>query len=970
MNPSTDLYVASILLTAVLCGHMAVYAWIYRHVTGSRTFALLAFSECFLAIAEGLSVFSPSADWALFWFRTRYTALALVGVFWFVFAVEYSSKKEWLSKPVLIGLFVIPTITQVLLWSDALQHLWAKQEAGFTLINSLWIANVGVRVPGPGFLAHSIYTLILVLAGIVLILVTAWTLRRKFTVQALLLATAAIIAGLFGVNSIFNHNPQATFNLFTPGIGLSVLLIALAVFRFQFLQEAPKADSVPRLTSLRNEERRSLALMFLIFLVLVVGIAISAYQSYMNYERQFRTQADNQLLAIANLKVSGIINWRNERVGDAEFLRRNPVFAALVQAYFQDTTNKQTKEMLQAWLDGLYIAYEYDRVFLLDTNGVERLAAPATVESPAVHLREDAAAALRSGQVMFVDFHRDEIQKEIHLSLLIPIYSDENIQQPLGVLVLRLNPAISLYPYLRQWPATTETAETLLVRLDGDSVLFLNPTRFLPDSALKLRIPITNTDVLAVKVALGHTGIVEGRDYRNVEVIGAVQPVPGTPWFLVARIDKSEIYAPLRARLWQTILFFGVLTVASGAGLLLLWRQQRLRHYRQQIQALDALRLSEEKFKLAFETSPDALFITRLSDGMFVSVNRGFERITGYSRQDVIGKTSVEIHIWKDPTDRQKMVQELEAWGGVQNFGAPFLTKNGEIFGLMSATIFQLNDEPHILNIMHDITDRKRAEQQLSNYADHLEEMVDERTRELRQAQEQLVRQERLATLGQLAGSIGHELRNPLGVISNAVFFLKMAQPDTSEQVREYLDIIEKETQTSDKIITDLLDFTRIKSLNRQAVTVSELARQTLERHPAPPSIHVTLDITPDLPSVFADPLHVVQTLGNLVTNAYQAMPNGGNLMLSARAQGDMIVVSVQDTGMGIPPDHMKKLFEPLFTTKTKGIGLGLAVSQKLAEANGGRIEVQSEAGKGSVFTLFLPIDIRIENGASNKEAN
>jgi signal transduction histidine kinase len=201
-----------------------------------------------------------------------------------------------------------------------------------------------------------------------------------------------------------------------------------------------------------------------------------------------------------------------------------------------------------------------------------------------------------------------------------------------------------------------------------------------------------------------------------------------------------------------------------------------------------------------------------------------------------------------------------------------------------------------------------------------------------------------------------------------------MTQPDASETILEYLDIIEKETKTSDKIVTDLLDFTRIKSVDREAVAASDVIVQTLKRYPVPASVEVQLDLPADLPPLYADPRQVVQVLGNLVTNACQAMlepqtrsttlsipdglllPQVGILTLTARLQGDMIAVAVQDTGVGIPPENMGKLFEPLFTTKTKGIGLGLAVSQKLAEANGGRIEASSIPGRGSTFTVYLPV--------------
>ncbi len=265
--------------------------------------------------------------------------------------------------------------------------------------------------------------------------------------------------------------------------------------------------------------------------------------------------------------------------------------------------------------------------------------------------------------------------------------------------------------------------------------------------------------------------------------------------------------------------------------------------------------------------------------------------------------------------------------------------------------------------------------QRISEYSEHLGEQIPPPFGEelgelasafnamsvnLHEAQEQLVRQERLAVLGQLAGSVGHELRNPLGVISNAVYFLNMIQPDANETVKEYLGIIENETRASNKIVNELLDFTRIKSLDRKPAALLELVQQTLERFPAPPAVAITLEFPEQLPALFADPDHVMRVLGNLIVNAYQAMDSpdqtGGKLTISAGVQRDMIRVSLQDTGTGIAPENMGKIFEPLFTTKTRGFGLGLAVSRKLTEANNGQIEVSSVPGQGSTFTVYWPI--------------
>jgi PAS domain S-box-containing protein len=267
--------------------------------------------------------------------------------------------------------------------------------------------------------------------------------------------------------------------------------------------------------------------------------------------------------------------------------------------------------------------------------------------------------------------------------------------------------------------------------------------------------------------------------------------------------------------------------------------------------------------------------------------------------------------------------------------------------------------------VAHDITERKQNEQKLREYSEHLEEMVAERTRELTDAQEKLVRQEKLAVLGQLAGGVGHELRNPLAVINAAIYYLKLVQPDASDKVREYHAMIEQEVRNSEKIITDLLDFARIKSVDREAVSVSEIVQRVLERYPVPPSVTLSLDLSPYLPKIYADPRHVEQVLGNLVLNACQAMKDGGQLSVISRQASvvsdqlpipnPQLLIIVRDTGVGISPENMSKLFEPLFTTKIKGIGLGLAISKKLIEANGGRIEVESEPGKGSTFTLVLP---------------
>jgi PAS domain S-box-containing protein len=259
-----------------------------------------------------------------------------------------------------------------------------------------------------------------------------------------------------------------------------------------------------------------------------------------------------------------------------------------------------------------------------------------------------------------------------------------------------------------------------------------------------------------------------------------------------------------------------------------------------------------------------------------------------------------------------------------------------------------------------EIAEHKRAEQEIQAYTEHLEDMVEDRTRDLRRAQEQLVRQEKMAVLAEVADRVGHELRNPLGVISGAAYYLNLAQPHADQKIKQYHNLIRQETLQAENIITDLLDFARLNRLAPEPLSVSVLVQGVRKRFPVPASVQLVLDLPAGLPLIFADPRHLDKLLDNLVINAIQAMQSGGTLTIRAHACASSggqpaVCIRVEDTGVGIAAGNMQKIFDPLFTTKTSGIGLGLAVSKKLVEANAGTIEVESAVGKGTSFTLVLP---------------
>jgi PAS domain S-box-containing protein len=271
-------------------------------------------------------------------------------------------------------------------------------------------------------------------------------------------------------------------------------------------------------------------------------------------------------------------------------------------------------------------------------------------------------------------------------------------------------------------------------------------------------------------------------------------------------------------------------------------------------------------------------------------------------------------------------------------------------------------NDSRVVGVNMDITERKQAEEALQEYAERLEEMVKERTAELQTAQERLIRQEKLAVLGQLAGGVGHELRNPLGAIKNAAYYLNMVLEDPDPETQEILEVLEVETGTAEKIIASLLDYARARPPTRRKVDLNDVVRETLSRNPLPdaPPIELALELDESLPSVLADPDQLTQVLGNLVRNAIQAMSDGGCLTVRTAVESpEWLALSVVDTGAGISEENLNKIFEPLFTTKAKGIGLGLALVKMIAEGHGGTIGVESRIGEGSTFTVRLPLDAK-----------
>ncbi len=456
----------------------------------------------------------------------------------------------------------------------------------------------------------------------------------------------------------------------------------------------------------------SLAVFSLIFLVLMVCVVMTAFGFAHAFAGHVHTQVEEQLSAIATLRSEELSDWRSERLSaEAEILHKNTHFAEDVQRFIADPRDLTAQQQVRATLQSYRARQEYPQVHLLDRTGQIKLADYGAESSLAPAVAARIPDVLRTRQVTLVDFYHGDSDQRSALSILIPIANPQSGGEVIGLVALQIDPEVYIYPYLHRWPVPSASAETVLARREGDTLVALNPLRGDPQAMLLAQHPLTAPSPATLPSTPGQTVVITGRDYRGEPIVAVVQAVPDSPWLLITKIDTAEAYAPLWERQWQLAVFSSVLIVALGAGLLLLWRQQRLRAMHQQLMMAVVLGESERRFTTIFHSSPVGIIITRLRDNCMEDVNAAALRMFGYTREELVGRTALNLGMWTEPRDRQRLLEALHSQHQIHGFEASFYRRSGERrIMLVSAERIELNGEPSMLFQIMDITARKQAE--------------------------------------------------------------------------------------------------------------------------------------------------------------------------------------------------------------------------------------------------------------------
>ena len=740
-------------------------------------------------------------------------------------------------------------------------------------------------------------------------------------------------------------------------------------------------------------------------LMTTLPILVVSSTAYNSGKKALNERVVEKLTSIADLKKTQLSTWLQERIVDIGVLSTNKSLEVsfsnllyLRKAFHTIGRMKESEigkvyyKRLSEYLGELKGKFIYcDEISILDVENGEIVI--STNESNIGLVDFDYKYylnVLENQGIPFKDIHYSDYTKQIGMT----IFGTMKITDPItmeetevinGIVLIRVNTKDSIEQLIQDWPNRGETGETLLVRREGDKLIFLNNTRHLSDTALKMSIPVKSVVPESFMLDAMEEGIMEAFDYRGVGVLLAFRYIPQLKWGLIVKQDTSEAFMPIMELKNQVITLAIVSVViiviivfilahgithpilqlvqganAIGKGILghrILIKsrdevgilasefnrmaeklEESYAGLEQKIrQRTEQLRESEEKYRESINLANDAIFTIDADLASIVDSNKKAEEITGYSRHELSKKKIWEI-VPEYDRDRTKQL-----WTTISEAGSGMLDNidcqhiDGRLTPTsISASVIEYGKKKTIQWICRDITERKRMELQL-------------------------IQAERLAAVGELAAGVAHEVNNPLGGLQNFVKMMKKEPGNTSQNL-EFLDLMSEGLQRIEVIIKQLMAFSRPYSTHMSNHSLNEIVESSLrfvDHRIKEQGIRLEKVLSPELPDIYGDADNISQVIINIIVNALDSMSSGGNLIIKTGYcdhQPSNIQVAITDSGIGIREEILKKIFNPFFTTKEMGSGLGLAISKRIMDDHNGNILVESKVGEGTTFFVCLPV--------------
>ena len=427
---------------------------------------------------------------------------------------------------------------------------------------------------------------------------------------------------------------------------------------------------------------------------MTAGFVVSGALYYQELRESIKKEKQRELATIADLKVQQIIYWRSERYADALLSSQDEIVASRVKRWLQNPVVSQDRTDILNWLASIANHGQYRKVCLIDESGTIRLSAGRSHEELGAHVGGTAKEALRTRRVIFGDFEREGEEFGVHLDLFSPVYLTRSKDTAsVAVILFQVDPQDFFFQLVQSWPIPSRTSEALLAHREADSITFLTETKDHKHRPLSLRLPMSQYSLPSAKALKGEEGIVEGLDYAGVPVLSAIRRISDSPWSIVVKVSLEEMYAPLQDRKLTSELFVGVLIVAAGSIIGLVWRHQRALFYRRRYELeLERNRVVESSDRLAaiVESSDDAIF-GRDCNGIITSWNAGAEKLFGYSANESLGRVIVQIVPQDRLNEEEQVLDRILRTGQIEHYETVRVVRDGQLINV-SVTVSPMKD--------------------------------------------------------------------------------------------------------------------------------------------------------------------------------------------------------------------------------------------------------------------------------------
>ena len=449
---------------------------------------------------------------------------------------------------------------------------------------------------------------------------------------------------------------------------------------------------------------KSANVLFSIFAILTLFLCTGGYIYYKLQKKIITIEKHNELAAVSKLKIDQIASWRSDRMSHARTIFNNQAIIKHIHEYYIGINQNESRQTIGVWIKSLLKESEYSKVLLVDPSNKIVLNAN-TSETLSETDNSIISQSIEHKDIVMSDLCRDKNQI-IYIDIAIPLYTNSEKHEGFsGVALLCIDPEKYLYPLIESWPTPSRTSETMLIRREGDSVLYLSEVQYSKNATLRLRKPLTDTLLPASRAVTGFTGIMEGTDYKGVKVLADVHPVPDSNWYIVAKVDADEIYLPIRKQAFWIFTFTFLLVFVSGLIIYTLWKQHLVKSERDRQVLL-------QHFDYLVKYANDIIILSNFNGKIF-EVNEKAISTYGYTRHEILKLNMIQLRPLETKSTLNQQLKLLNGKDG-HIYETFHIRKNGEKFPVeVSGRIMNVKGKKYYQGIIRDISERKQAEEAL-----------------------------------------------------------------------------------------------------------------------------------------------------------------------------------------------------------------------------------------------------------------